>query len=763
MYRISSHCNSPFCGRILFLLVANLVAINSAAAGPALTGGSAWDRLGQAPPGTLIELFAPGLVSTALSESRPPRVSPDGNEAVWEVDDGPQHVIMMVRWEGGRWLEPEVAPFSGRFSDDHPVYSPDGSRLFFRSKRPFKKGGQPPAADRSWVVEKRGGRWGEPRRLPAFDLHVISCFGPRGELYSHSAALPGEGQFDIFVSEPEGNGWGEPLNIGEPINSAGAESSPSLSPDGSVLLFQSLGNPVGNGPVVSFAGPDGNWSEPEPLLPAYDSNRFDHLATFSPDGRQILFTCWRFDNEVDNDRAIPRTWDEINYRLGRAQNFLRDIYWIDSQILEKLRPLQGGVLEGEYLGLKPPGLVPELFGPGVISTGAHEHSAANFSPDGRDLFFTASGVVPHTMIHMTQEDGLWSRPEVASFSGMYRDDNPSFTPDGRRLYFQSRRPRGGGDSPEEEWGTWYIERNDSTWSEPVCDEALSAIGIATPSYARNGNVYYAKREEETGQLDLWRVEPLAGGGYGEPERLSDNVNSEHFEAWHFIHPDEKYIIFYSSGRPTGEGLYISFREENGEWAPARNMGQSINGGGQARMPRLSPDGRYLFFNRSGSRFADHSVRRLTYEDLVQRSKGPGNSPGDLFWVDAAIIEQVREVERPDIMRAIIEELDRSGVEGAEALYRELKRKHPGYYDFSEDLLNNLGYRLLGMERTGDAVAMFEWNTRLFPDLANPYDSLAEAYIAAGNPEKAIESCRRALAIEPTLPTAVTMLRALEGE
>ncbi len=746
----------------LFVLVAGSAMAGIAGAGPSSIGEIGWDRLGQDPPGTTMEIFAPGLVSTALNESRPPQFSPDGREAIWSVDDCAQHVIMRAKKEDGRWLEPDVAPFSGRYSDEMPVYSPDGSRLFFRSKRPLERGAAPTPDFRSWVVEKEGDQWGEPRRLPEYDLHAIVSFGPSGELYSHSAALPGEGQFDIFVSRPDGSGWGEPVNLGGPINTAGAESSPSLSPDGTIILFHAVGHPAGNGPLVSFLGPDGGWGDPKPLLPAYDSNRFDRFATFSPDGGQLLFSCWRFDRVKGPPRDKPRTWDEIKHRLGQAGNFKRDIYWIDVIILEKLRPLVDGLLAGNYLGQEAPGMIPVVFGPGFVSTGMHEHSGANFSPDGNELFFIVCGVVPHTLIQMVRREGRWSRPEVASFSGIYTDDCPSFTPDGKRLYYQSKRPQAEGEVMEGERGTWYVERGDSGWSEPVLDKELTAMGAKTPSYARNGNVYFAKEDDETGQLDLWKVEPRPGGGYTEPEKLGPHVNSENFEAWHFIHPDEKYIIFSSYGRPTGEGLYISFRDENGDWERARWMGMSVNGGGQTRMPRLSPDGKYLFFNRSGSYFADHSSSQLSYEDLVGRSIGPRNSPGDIYWVDAQMIEKIRAIEHPDIMAAMIGEIDRAGTDGAEALYHELKRMHPDYYDFSMDLLNNLGYRLLGAGRADDAVEMFGLNTRLFSDQANPYDSLAEACMAAGKNAEAIDACRKALAIEPTLPTSVTMLRSLGG-
>ena len=44
-------------------------------------------------------------------------------------------------------------------------------------------------------------------------------------------------------------------------------------------------------------------------------------------------------------------------------------------------------LAGPFLGQKPPGNIPEIFAPGIISTEAHEFSCC-FSPDGKEFYFT---------------------------------------------------------------------------------------------------------------------------------------------------------------------------------------------------------------------------------------------------------------------------------------------------------------------------------------------------------------------------------------
>jgi hypothetical protein len=88
-----------------------------------------------------------------------------------------------------------------------------------------------------------------------------------------------------------------------------------------------------------------------------------------------------------------------------------------------------------------------------------------------------------------------------------------------------------------------------------------------------------------------------------------------------MHPEEDYIIF-TSQRPGGLGasdLYISFKDSEGTWTPAANMGSPVNSNGADAWPYLSPDGEYFFF-------------------VTSRQGDAGFNP---YWVDSEIIEELR--------------------------------------------------------------------------------------------------------------------------
>ena len=80
---------------------------------------------------------------------------------------------------------------------------------------------------------------------------------------------------------------------------------------------------------------------------------------------------------------------------------------------------------------------------------------------------------------------------------------------------------------------------------------------------------------------------------------------------------------------------------------------------------------------------------------------------------------------------------------------QLQARDPGAEVLQESSLNSIGYRLLGAGKTGDAVSVFERAVRDYPSSPNAYDSLADAYLAAGDKAKALACSEKALALLPS--------------
>ncbi|MBC7901626.1 MAG: serine hydrolase [Saprospiraceae bacterium] len=103
------------------------------------------------------------------------------------------------------------------------------------------------------------------------------------------------------------------------------------------------------------------------------------------------------------------------------------------------------------------------------------------------------------------------------------------------------------------------------------------------------------------------------------------------------------------------------------------------------------------------------------------------------------------------------------VASAVAEYRKLKAENSPAFDFSEGELNTLGYQLLNMKRTKDAIEIFKLNVEMFPSSANPYDSLGETYLADGQKDLALANYKKAVELDPKNANALLIVQRLEGK
>lgn len=251
-----------------------------------------------------------------------------------------------------------------------------------------------------------------------------------------------------------------------------------------------------------------------------------------------------------------------------------------------------------------PTLVPapsnaQLFAVGIVSKG--DASCPSFTPDGRTLYFMREAVtgLQFTVMRSSYANGQWSTPVVAPFSGTYLDIDPFVTADGRRVVFGSRRPLRAEDTSRTGYQLWSVERRadgvgaPAPFGPPIVDGISRFFGTV----ASNGTLYFTQRgEREPADNNIYRSR-LIGGRYQTPEPI-DAVNTEQSDSNPFISPDEQMLIFFSA-RPGGLGgadLYVSLRAGDG-WSAPRNLGPEVNTDSAENCPTLSPDGRYLFFAR----------------------------------------------------------------------------------------------------------------------------------------------------------------------
>lgn len=107
-----------------------------------------------------------------------------------------------------------------------------------------------------------------------------------------------------------------------------------------------------------------------------------------------------------------------------------------------------------------------------------------------------------------------------------------------------------------------------------------------------------------------------------------------------------------------------------------------------------------------------------------------------------------DVPKKSLAKALYNTFLKEGVNAALAEYHDFRETHADTYDFDEDELNTLGYRLLRTDRIGEAIEIFTLNVKAYPESWNVYDSLGEAYFVNGNRELALENHKKSLELNP---------------
>lgn len=273
----------------------------------ALTG----PYLGQKPPGLTPEVFAPGIVSKDGDQGRL-FIAGDGSEIIyWERGPGGRMRIISILDKGGAWSEPAALPFSEEYVNNEPCLAPDGKKLFFVSNRPRSGKGEGEKLPDIWMVEKTEDRWGEPTNLGEpvnrLDIAVQPFYAADDRLYFGGQAADGSSR-GIYVSRCAGGVFAEPKKLDDVIF-GGQVSGPCVSPDGQVLIVHARKDGgFGNWDLyASFRDAAGGWGPLVNLGSAINTEAAEAGASFSPDGKILFFS-----------------------RAG-------DIYWVSAKVLSGVR------------------------------------------------------------------------------------------------------------------------------------------------------------------------------------------------------------------------------------------------------------------------------------------------------------------------------------------------------------------------------------------------------------------------------------------
>lgn len=274
------------------------------------------------------------------------------------------------------------------------------------------------------------------------------------------------------------------------------------------------------------------------------------------------------------------------------------------------RAARGGATElpSPFLGQPLPGDTAVLFAPGLVSVEGRYEYGMGFSPDGRELLFTAHEPEGAAVLRrFAATDTGWVGPtEVRLAAGQKAEEMEAFfTPDGHRIYFAAY-------DEGMDVRIWAVDRSGDAWTRPrQLGPPLSAQPAFFPTTTTAGAIYYTNLAER----GIFRA-TLAGDSVLTAENTGLKANHA------FIAPDESFVLL--DARPGGKGtkpdLFVAFRQADGSWSRRHDLGPGVNTEYSETCPSLSPDGRFIFFSR--------------YDEA--------GGIANIYWVSSEVIRAARE-------------------------------------------------------------------------------------------------------------------------
>jgi hypothetical protein len=306
-------------GIIFFLLLIFLVSIllipGAGNKFPILRG----PYFGSPDPGERARVFLDRIISTPENQEMCAAFNADGNEFYFNRLHKRKWTIFFAREVNGHWTRPEPMSFTRGFTDRDLTISPNGNRIYFGSNRPLKRGEDSLKTLDLWVSARGSdGIWGEPKNIGPpvntrqFGENYPSVAG-NGNLYFFSCREDGLGGCDIYVSTWKDGRYQAPENLGPAVNSEKHDWDAFIAPDESYIIFssQNRDDTLGDQDLYIAFRKSGTWTRAVNMGDRVNSFSSEICPSVTPDGKFLFFT---------------------SRRRGKA-----DIYWISAGIIGELK------------------------------------------------------------------------------------------------------------------------------------------------------------------------------------------------------------------------------------------------------------------------------------------------------------------------------------------------------------------------------------------------------------------------------------------
>jgi len=266
-------------------------------------------------PSTEPLLFAKDFISKESGYEFGSVFNEKGTEFFYGIDSGGKAHIRQSSLVNGKWTEPKVIISHDKYSFNDPFLSPDEKRLYYISDRPIAKTG--PSKDYDiWYSEKKGNGWSDPinagNEINSDGNEYYISFNKAGAMYfgtNKANMMDRNHDFDIYKSDDINGEFQPAIKLSDAINTNNYEADVFIDPDESYIIFcAKRKSGYGRGDLyISFKNDDGSWT-----------NSVNMGSKINTQGHELC----------------PFVTKDKKYFFYTSN---KDIYWVSTEIINEIK------------------------------------------------------------------------------------------------------------------------------------------------------------------------------------------------------------------------------------------------------------------------------------------------------------------------------------------------------------------------------------------------------------------------------------------
>lgn len=300
--------------------------------------------LGEGPPGMTAKIFMPGLVTTGLP-TRDMAITPDGKEMYFTVHGSTFifSTILCTKFVDGKWTKPEVAPFAqnAKFAYTEPCISPGGKKMYFVSNRSKTSSNGEKESYDVWVMNRVNDGWSEPTNIgepinSTTDEYFPSVTNDGTMYFTREAA---DRSNAIYRSKLVDGKYAAAEKLPDQINFGADRFNAFIDPEEKYIIVSVFRAKDGKGAAdyyIVFRNSNDSWQTPINMGEKVNSQFNEYSPYVTRDGKYFFFMSMKPDENLFKERE-NFNYDWLQKLHNSPGNGSNTMYWIDAQFINELK------------------------------------------------------------------------------------------------------------------------------------------------------------------------------------------------------------------------------------------------------------------------------------------------------------------------------------------------------------------------------------------------------------------------------------------